>query len=105
MAFRRGNRRIEVETGEVIPGCGLDEEQGGGGNDQDEKGREKDAPKQVSPEAAVHDEVFGSSADSRYRAPFDASVSALQSSCGICGAGVGLTTRRLVASVTFGATK
>ena len=41
----------------------------------------------------------------RYRPGSAASVSALQSNCGISGTGCALSTRRLTASVTLGATK
>ena len=65
----------------------------------------------VSPERASHsvDVSAGTAArltaSAQRRAGHAANESALQSSCGICGAGCGLTTRVLTASVTLGVTR
>ena len=108
MALRRGGARIEIESGEVIARRHIDEEQRGGRHDEHEKDCEQDATSEESQQPAVHDGVVGSNASGRYLAggaACDARLSALQSKCGICSAGVAPTTRSVVATVTFDATK
>jgi hypothetical protein len=92
----------------MIAGCRVDEQQRGGRHDEDEKDCEQDATSEESQQPAVHDEVFGSNTGERYfvaDVDCDARLSALQSKCGICSAGVAPTTRGVVARVILGATK
>ena len=75
---------------------------------QHQQRRKSGAAEDEAEKAAVHVPFFGSSASRRYvgrQRWVDASVSALQSSCGIWGAGVGLPTRALTAMMVLGATK
>ena len=92
----------------MITGRRIDEQQRGGRDDDHEQECEQDATSKESQQPAVHDGVFGSNSRQRYfvaDADWDARLSALQSKCGICSAGVAPITLGVVASVILGATK
>ena len=59
MSLGGGAHGIEVETGEMIARCRLDQDEGGGRDDEDQHDRQQHAAKQVGQKAAFHIWLFG----------------------------------------------
>ena len=103
VAFGRRHRGIHVERGQASPGARSTSSIAADETSNDEQRAEQRAPNEIAQESAAHGVIVGAKRSRRYRAL--ASVSALHSNCGTCGAGVAFTTRAVVAMEILGATK